>query len=283
MSSPIDLTTLANVKAWLAITTTNSDALLSSLITAMSRTIYSNLGRASLLPRTFTERYDGQANHRMYLRNWPVLSVSSLVNWGTTIPQGTPPGPNQPIPNGFIIQPWDGTPPGQPQAIDIYGQYIYFGNYAFSRGRQNVSIVYEAGYQVTGEAWTVPTTPFQVTALAQYGPWWSDQGVTYAATGVALVPVASGPTVGQYSVSTGLYTFSAADAGKGVLISYGFLPQDVVEVATELVGERFSYMGRIGLTSKSLGGQETMAYSQRPIPPTLDLMLQPFRAVYIPP
>ena len=43
---------------------------------------------------------------------------------------------------------------------------------------------------------------------------------SYASTGVQLTPVGSGPTVGQYSVSAGVYTFAAADASAALLISF---------------------------------------------------------------
>jgi len=50
-----------------------------------------------------------------------------------------------------------------------------------------------------------------------------DLGVIYAATGLALVKVASAPTQGQYAVSAvGVYTFNAADQGAAVLISYSY-------------------------------------------------------------
>ena len=75
------------------------------------------------------------------------------------------------------------------------------------------------------EAHAVPTTPYQVTiAPPGSGAYIIDLGVRYAATGVELTKVASGPTVGQYSVntSTGVYTFAAADSLANVQISYTY-------------------------------------------------------------
>jgi hypothetical protein len=49
--------------------------------------------------------------------------------------------------------------------------------------------------------------------------------VRYTATGLPLIRVASGPTLGQYSVntSTGVYTFSTGDQGTNVVqISYTY-------------------------------------------------------------
>src|SRR5271170_4720811 len=111
--SPLDLTTIAAVEGWLGTQSTASYQTLQSLITASSRLIYANLARSSLLPRTFIERYDGAAQRRMFLRNWPVLSISSLTVGNITIPAGTPP-PNTTTPNGWLLDPWDGTPPGFP-------------------------------------------------------------------------------------------------------------------------------------------------------------------------
>ena len=53
-----------------------------------------------------------------------------------------------------------------------------------------------------------------------------DKGVTYVATAIPLVEVASAPGAGQYAVneSTGVYTFNSADNGKSVFISYTYVP-----------------------------------------------------------
>jgi hypothetical protein len=71
-----------------------------------------------------------------------------------------------------------------------------------------------------GEAATVPAnTPYTVTA-AHAASFVADYGVVYAASGLPLTLVANSPEIGQYSVSAGVYTFNAGDAGKAVLISY---------------------------------------------------------------
>ena len=71
------------------------------------------------------------------------------------------------------------------------------------------------------ELGTVPTTPFQIT-VANSATWSADLGVVFATTGLPLTRVASAPTTGQYSVTAGVYTFAAADTGKGMLISYNY-------------------------------------------------------------
>lgn len=74
------------------------------------------------------------------------------------------------------------------------------------------------------EADTVPAVTTYTVTVANAANFKTDFGVSYAATGVALQEVASGPTQGQYSVNTttGVYTFAAADASAAVLISYTY-------------------------------------------------------------
>jgi hypothetical protein len=73
------------------------------------------------------------------------------------------------------------------------------------------------------EAASVPATPFQVTVV-QAATFKQDWGVRYVSTGIPFTRVAALPAVGQYSVNTatGVYTFSAADTGAAVIISYTY-------------------------------------------------------------
>ena len=52
----------------------------------------------------------------------------------------------------------------------------------------------------------------------------ADDGVTYAANGAALTAVTGVPTLGQYAVSGGLYTFSNADSNAQVRIGFTAIP-----------------------------------------------------------
>ena len=78
-------------------------------------------------------------------------------------------------------------------------------------------------YWAYNEAATIPATPFQVT-VSNAAHFDANLGVQFASNGLQLVPVASGPTTGQYSVNvaTGVYTFAAADTGKAMLITYSY-------------------------------------------------------------
>jgi len=46
-----------------------------------------------------------------------------------------------------------------------------------------------------------------------------------------------------------------------------------------MVGERYRYKNRISEVSKSLGGQETMALSQKDMPDFIRTLLQPYKRV----
>ena len=101
------------------------------------------------------------------------------------------------------------------------------------------------------------------------GIWCLDNGVKYADTGLALTPVSTSPATGQYIpppdppptlANLGLYTFSSADAGRGILITYSFVPADLESACIQLVAETYAYRDRIGQLDKTLGGQETIRY-----------------------
>lgn len=75
-------------------------------------------------------------------------------------------------------------------------------------------------YDVTGSV--IPSTPFQITpTVPSSGTWSQDLGVR-SSTGTTLTRVASAPATGQYSVSSGVYTFAAADVGLTVFISFQY-------------------------------------------------------------
>jgi hypothetical protein len=223
--------------------------------------IRSILNRTSLLPRAYSEQFDGTGTAQLVLPNYPVLGLPTLSVSGQSISQAAQEGDGPGFCFGFRYQPWNGIPPGNPAVLELVGTR-YWG------GRQNVVVNYSAGYQITDEPGTVDATTYQITPLIPQGNWASDQGVVYADTGVALVPVADSPTVGQYVPPNpeGLmpilyYQFSVDDASQNLLLSYGFIPYDIEQVALEVIADRASYRTRAGVRSKSLAGQETIAYT----------------------
>jgi hypothetical protein len=152
------------------------------------------------------------------------------------------------------------------------------GSY-FPRALQSVSITYRAGYQVSAESQAIANGA--VTVIAPYGGWASDGGVTYA-DGTPLVQVSGAPAPGQYQLTPdapGSYTFNPGDNGATVLISYGYVPADIADACIELVAERFRYGQRIGETSHSLGGNETVSFDNARFNPFITRLLAPYRHV----
>lgn len=71
------------------------------------------------------------------------------------------------------------------------------------------------------EPGVVPTTPFAITVVhASF--FVRDLGVIDQTTAQLLTRVTSGPTTGQYSEASGVYTFAAADAARTLFISYDY-------------------------------------------------------------
>ena len=87
-----------------------------------------------------------------------------------------------------------------------------------------------------GETTSVPASSPYTYSTTFHSTFVSDQGVVYASSALPLKQVASSPTTGQYSVSAGVYTFAAGDAGAAVLISYTYT----------VTGERREHRGVVG-------------------------------------
>lgn len=252
MARPTDLASLADCKAWLGLTTTTDDALLAGLISAVSTAILADLGR-TVLPATVSETLDG-GGAALPLRQWPVTSVAAVAIDGVALTPSPAPGAG-----GWRLDPADAAPPGAMQRLGyVAGR--------FPRGDGRVSVTYRAGYEVLGEAATVPATaPFVVTAQAPFGAWALDTGVVGAP--------------GPYVAAAGTYSFTAASAGAAVALSYGYVPADLARACLEWVADRYAARTRIGLSAKTLGGQETASFVVKAMPDVVGRLLQPYRRV----
>jgi hypothetical protein len=275
MASPFDLVSLADLKSWLGITGTDDDVLLARLITQISRAIFNVIDRPAILPSTYTETYDGGNDVSIMLRQWPVTGVSSCLVDGVAIPPSPPLVGGVRAQIGYVLDPSDAAPPGAMQRLSLRG-------FVFTCGVQNITISYSAGYRITNESAVIPATPlYTVPAQAPYGNWASDGGVVHS-NGVSLTAVTGNPGVGQYAVVNGVYSFAQPDAGSTVLLTYGYVPADLASCCMDWAAERYAYRSRIGQHSKSLGGQETMAFIVKDIPDFVVSALSPYRRVVMP-
>jgi hypothetical protein len=91
---------------------------------------------------------------------------------------------------------------------------IFYGDVQ-AAGGTSVAVDVSGSIPATSTYTVTPTVPGSGTFSV-------DLGVRYAATGIEFIKVASGPTVGQYAVSAGVYTFAAADEGVAVLFGFAY-------------------------------------------------------------
>jgi Phage gp6-like head-tail connector protein len=128
-----DLTTLADVKAWLQTGQSafppTDDALLTRLITAASDYIQTWLNRPIALA-DYLEVRDGSGGQRLQFACFPVSAVLSLTVDGLSIPPAPPVSPSTGLTAGYIFS---------PTQLALRGYY-------FTRRVQNVVVSYTAGY-----------------------------------------------------------------------------------------------------------------------------------------
>ena len=132
-----DLAVLADVKTWLSGSSgigSSDDALLGRLITDVSGAITAYLGRPSLTPRPVAERLDGNGKARMFLRHYPALQLTSLAIDNVAVPAAVTPAAGAPFSKGYLLEAWDGLPPGRPQALDLF--HVNFRRGPAERGDQ---------------------------------------------------------------------------------------------------------------------------------------------------
>jgi hypothetical protein len=277
MTSPADLTTLANAKAWLSGNPpvgSQDDALLGRLITEASRLLLSTISSPPLQSASYTDYYDGIDGDRLMMRRFPVTAVTALNVNGSAVAIA-PPLTSGNVSPGYAFQQWNGIPPARTQLL-------YYRGGRFPRGSQNIAVTVTAGYLVASESQVALSTAspaYSFPVNAPYGPWNADNGVVYANTGVALTKVGSAPAVGQYSVVAGVYQLSAADANAPLLVSYSFTPADLEQACIELVGERYRYKGRIGMVSESQGGHISTSFTQKDMSDHIKSILNQYKNV----
>ena len=264
MALATDLTTLSSVKQWVSVSGASDDTLLASLITAASDAVLDFLARPFLGVQSYTEYYNPAQYTQITLRQWPVQSISSIALDGVTL---TSPATGMPPTGGWLVEDVL-TSSGRPQKVTLFG-------YSFRLGAYGAQVTYTAGYQVSGEARTVPAsggviTPYQTATAAL--------AVTYA-NGTALTLVTSAPAAGQYAFANNGFTFSSADANAGVLLTYSTIPAPVQQAVNEIVGEAYARRQRIGVTHRQHPTQGSLSTPFIDITPTAKMMLTPYKRV----
>lgn len=256
------LTTLADVKSWLDVDNTFSDEQLTRIIDAASRYILKYLNWDSFGPADYTHRFIGNGKCSTLLPHWPVISISSAAVDGVSIPQSTF---NMGVPNpGYSLHRRDMAM----ATLSLHG----------NRFHRYCEVAYSAGFQSADTLVLSANEGAITTRPTGSGQWVSDGFVTIE--GVEATKVASNPSVGEYSVDEwGTYTFNVGDDTKTAVITYGYVPWDISFAATEIIGEWYKRRDRIGVLSKTLGGQETVTFSNMDMNPSARASLQNYMNV----
>jgi hypothetical protein len=133
-----DLTTLATLKQWLPISSTNNndDTTLSRLLTAVSMDFARATRRPDLLLASYTEVHQGDGASRLIAFHWPIAVITSLTVGGLAITASA-----DKIANGYYFD----------QDIDPERIWnVYLNGYAFTDAAPIV-LTYSAGYVQPGE------------------------------------------------------------------------------------------------------------------------------------
>lgn len=113
----------------------------------------------------------------------------------------------------------------------------------------------------------IPATPGPYTIAAtppSSGAFVADLGVIDATTGKSMTRVASAPATGQYSVSSGTYTFAAADQGKAIMYSYEYSAVSTTALYGSITNQLMGYSPffSVALSNKYQGKDLTLRFNR---------------------
>ena len=141
-------------------------------------------------------------------------------------------------------------------------------------GRQIITASYAETYRGNGQS-VMLLRNFPITAVASVA--FASRTITAAADPVALT---SGILFDDRALKLVGERFPL---GVPVVVNYtaGYAsaPADIAQAAVELVGEAFRRRDRIGLSSKTLGGQEVVAFSLKDMNDTVTALLAPYQVL----
>ena len=220
MTSPFDLTTVAFARSWIgglgsAQVSPQTNNNIQACITAASIEFLRLTGRGPInwqnasaspfvQPVDYVELYSGNGNPEMFLRNFPVNSIASLLILGTSVPASTSPATAGyevgATGRSIVLIVGGGT------SVDTFQNFYPYGGgigrrYGFPYGVQNVQVSYNAGFnaqtvaselQTVLEAWE-PTTAY-VTGDLVSGGGFVQQAANSGTSGASQPPWAAQTT-----------------------------------------------------------------------------------------
>jgi hypothetical protein len=262
----MNLTTLASVKQYLGITTTNQDALIAQLIARESALVESWTGRTFPAVSNVSKRLNGNGSKKLVLPDQPILSVSAVSILGSAVSASA-----DGVAAGFMF--------------DDTCLYLVGGIAGMSWGDrfpmvpQSVTVSWEAGYQ-TSETAFVPTGNTPTITPTTGGTAATVVSVVDNTTGTTMTQVGSSPATGQYSFSAGVFTFNSAQYNDSVTMTYKYIPAAVEQAVIEMVGLDLQQRTNIGINSKTLA-TESITYEKKGISDSARELLMPYRRMVI--
>lgn len=151
------LTTLADVKAVAGITDTTQDTRLEYLINAVSAQIAGYCDRVFTRSTYTLETHTGTNRQSLSLRQWPIVSVSSILEDGTTLPVTEYELKAQDMERGIVYKAngWNQN--------TTYATGLTSDTWATGR---DYSATYVAGYYMPGDVTSPPADPHYVAGAA---------------------------------------------------------------------------------------------------------------------
>lgn len=252
-----DLTTVTRYKAFVGVTVTTADALYARLIRSESRVAEQWCGRSLSGYASFSARLNGTGTSRLVLPKRPILEVASLTIGSATVQYNA-----------------DGNSPG----FSFDDTCLYLAAERFPYIPQSVACEWTAGWRAV-ETQVIPTgntptiTPYEGLPVAI-------TSVVEAVTNVAFTAnTANTPAAGEYyfNAEAGTLVFNTADAGKSVVLTYGYVPADVEQAVIEMIALDVKQRDNIGVRSKTLGN-ESISYDDRGMTPSAKAALENYRS-----
>ena len=139
----IDLIDLDQVKAYIGMKeeNTNDDGLIQALITGFSQYVMHKTGRTAFNQiKSFVDTFDGNGNQRLFMREFPIVTLTSVVSGLYSVPISTSFG----VPGVFVEDSRKSIAFRTSQGSMLPPQSIY--PYYFPYGQGNIVVTYTAGY-----------------------------------------------------------------------------------------------------------------------------------------
>lgn len=140
--------------------------------------------------------------------------------------------------------------------------------------KRSIVINYDRGFKQS-QGGVIPAAPFKVSSISFVA-----KTLAVQINGIAATYTAGTPAAGQYSGTESELTFAAADAGKAYTWDYAGTPADIELAVLDIAAMAYAARDRVGVTSKSLAGQESVSFSQDAVPPSAKAAIYLYKAVF---